>query len=97
MHTHTHIHTHIDTYTHKNSHTSRGAQTHIHIVYTSLSELLRVILMCSCFLFRYPKLAAKQRESNTAGNDIFAKFSAYVKNTRPQNNAGVCACVCISH
>ncbi|XP_046886857.1 chloride intracellular channel protein 5a [Hypomesus transpacificus] len=36
---------------------------------------------------RYPKLAAKQRESNTAGNDIFAKFSAYVKNTKPQNNA----------
>uniref|UniRef100_A0A8C6SDF5 Chloride intracellular channel protein n=1 Tax=Neogobius melanostomus TaxID=47308 RepID=A0A8C6SDF5_9GOBI len=31
---------------------------------------------------KYPKLAARNRESNTAGNDIFAKFSAYVKNTR---------------
>ncbi|XP_056284093.1 chloride intracellular channel protein 5b isoform X3 [Pseudoliparis swirei] len=36
---------------------------------------------------RYPKLAAKQRESNTAGNDIFAKFSAYIKNTKPEGNA----------
>ncbi|XP_070786450.1 chloride intracellular channel protein 5a isoform X3 [Enoplosus armatus] len=35
---------------------------------------------------KYPKLAASNRESNTAGNDIFAKFSAYVKNTRPDKN-----------
>ncbi|XP_071764540.1 chloride intracellular channel protein 5a isoform X1 [Centroberyx gerrardi] len=35
---------------------------------------------------KYPKLAAKNRESNTAGNDIFAKFSAYVKNTKPEKN-----------
>lgn len=39
-------------------------------------------------LLRYPKLAAKQRESNTAGNDIFAKFSAYIKNTKPEANSG---------
>uniref|UniRef100_A0A665VP73 Chloride intracellular channel protein 5-like n=1 Tax=Echeneis naucrates TaxID=173247 RepID=A0A665VP73_ECHNA len=37
---------------------------------------------------KYPKLAAKQRESNTAGNDIFAKFSAYIKNTKLEANAG---------
>uniref|UniRef100_A0A3B4ATM0 Chloride intracellular channel protein n=1 Tax=Periophthalmus magnuspinnatus TaxID=409849 RepID=A0A3B4ATM0_9GOBI len=36
---------------------------------------------------KYPKLAARQRESNTAGNDIFAKFSAYIKNTKPEANA----------
>ncbi|KAJ7991063.1 hypothetical protein DPEC_G00293350 [Dallia pectoralis] len=36
---------------------------------------------------RYPKLAAKNRESNIAGNDIFARFSAYIKNTRPENHA----------
>lgn len=36
---------------------------------------------------RYPKLAAKNKESNTAGNDIFAKFSAYIKNTNPGANA----------
>ncbi|XP_034554827.1 chloride intracellular channel protein 5b [Notolabrus celidotus] len=36
---------------------------------------------------KYPKLAAKHRESNTAGNDIFAKFSAYIKNTKPEANA----------
>uniref|UniRef100_A0A3Q0SRU6 Chloride intracellular channel protein n=1 Tax=Amphilophus citrinellus TaxID=61819 RepID=A0A3Q0SRU6_AMPCI len=35
---------------------------------------------------KYPKLAAKNRESNIAGNDIFARFSAYVKNTRPDKN-----------
>uniref|UniRef100_A0A8D0CGX5 Chloride intracellular channel protein n=1 Tax=Scleropages formosus TaxID=113540 RepID=A0A8D0CGX5_SCLFO len=38
---------------------------------------------------KYPKLAAKQKESNTAGNDIFAKFSAYIKNTKPEANAGL--------
>ncbi|XP_070781733.1 chloride intracellular channel protein 5b isoform X1 [Enoplosus armatus] len=38
---------------------------------------------------KYPKLGAKQRESNTAGNDIFAKFSAYIKNTKPEANAGL--------
>lgn len=38
---------------------------------------------------KYPKLAAKNRESNIAGNDIFARFSAYVKNTRPDKNRGL--------
>ncbi|XP_056419897.1 chloride intracellular channel protein 5 isoform X1 [Hyla sarda] len=36
---------------------------------------------------RYPKLAAKHRESNAAGIDIFSKFSAYIKNTKHQDNA----------
>ncbi|XP_073761137.1 chloride intracellular channel protein 5 isoform X3 [Callorhinus ursinus] len=36
---------------------------------------------------KYPKLAAKHRESNMAGIDIFSKFSAYIKNTKQQNNA----------
>ncbi|XP_051783172.1 trichohyalin isoform X1 [Erpetoichthys calabaricus] len=31
---------------------------------------------------KYPKLTATHPESNSAGNDVFAKFSAYVKNTR---------------
>ncbi|XP_051731678.1 chloride intracellular channel protein 5b isoform X1 [Ctenopharyngodon idella] len=35
---------------------------------------------------KYPKLAARNRESNTAGNDIFAKFSAFIKNTKPDAN-----------
>uniref|UniRef100_A0A8C6SIU3 Chloride intracellular channel protein n=1 Tax=Neogobius melanostomus TaxID=47308 RepID=A0A8C6SIU3_9GOBI len=35
----------------------------------------------------YPKLAARQRESNMAGNDIFAKFSAFIKNTKQEANA----------
>ncbi|XP_075449926.1 chloride intracellular channel protein 6 isoform X1 [Ascaphus truei] len=31
---------------------------------------------------RYPKLGTKHPESNSAGNDVFAKFSAYIKNPR---------------
>ncbi|MED6244487.1 hypothetical protein ATANTOWER_013064 [Ataeniobius toweri] len=31
---------------------------------------------------RYPRLAPKHLEANTAGIDIFAKFSAYIKNPR---------------
>ncbi|XP_063298127.1 chloride intracellular channel protein 5 isoform X1 [Pelobates fuscus] len=38
---------------------------------------------------RYPKLAAKHRESNTAGIDIFSKFSAYIKNTKQQDNTAL--------
>lgn len=51
----------------------------------------------SVSLLRYPKLAAKQRESNTAGNDIFAKFSAYIKNTKPEANAGGLLTLCHLH
>ncbi|KAM9835794.1 chloride intracellular channel protein 4 [Aulostomus maculatus] len=35
---------------------------------------------------RYPKLASKHPEANTAGIDIFAKFSAYIKNPRKDTN-----------
>uniref|UniRef100_A0A8C5QUW8 Chloride intracellular channel protein n=1 Tax=Leptobrachium leishanense TaxID=445787 RepID=A0A8C5QUW8_9ANUR len=35
---------------------------------------------------KYPKLAAKNPESNTAGQDVFAKFSAYIKNSNPTAN-----------
>ncbi|KAM3585041.1 uncharacterized protein V6R79_005906 [Siganus canaliculatus] len=35
---------------------------------------------------KYPRLAARNRSSNTAGNDVFAKFSAYVKNTSPDKH-----------
>ncbi|XP_020376008.2 chloride intracellular channel protein 4-like [Rhincodon typus] len=34
----------------------------------------------------YMKLGTKHPESNTAGNDIFAKFSAYIKNSKPEAN-----------
>uniref|UniRef100_A0A8C5MCD4 Chloride intracellular channel 6 n=1 Tax=Leptobrachium leishanense TaxID=445787 RepID=A0A8C5MCD4_9ANUR len=37
-------------------------------------------------LKRYPKLAPKHPESNSAGNDVFAKFSAYIKNPRKDLN-----------
>lgn len=37
---------------------------------------------------RYIKLAARHPESNTAGMDIFAKFSAFIKNPRPDANEG---------
>nr|XP_056712907.1 chloride intracellular channel protein 5 [Euleptes europaea] len=38
---------------------------------------------------KYPKLVAKHRESNSAGIDIFSKFSAYIKNTKQQDNASL--------
>ncbi len=39
-------------------------------------------------LYRYIKLGARHPESNTAGMDIFAKFSAYIKNSKPDANEG---------
>lgn len=42
-----------------------------------------------CFLLsRYLKLSPKHPESYTAGMDIFAKFSAFIKNSRPEANEG---------
>ncbi|XP_041421026.1 chloride intracellular channel protein 5 isoform X2 [Xenopus laevis] len=38
---------------------------------------------------RYPRLAAKHRESNSAGIDVFSRFSAYIKNTKQQDNAAL--------
>ncbi|KAM4538264.1 uncharacterized protein V3H82_023972 [Fundulus diaphanus] len=35
---------------------------------------------------RYPRLAPKHREANTAGIDIFAKFSAYIKNPKRETH-----------
>uniref|UniRef100_A0A8D0HJC2 Chloride intracellular channel 4 n=1 Tax=Sphenodon punctatus TaxID=8508 RepID=A0A8D0HJC2_SPHPU len=35
---------------------------------------------------KYSKLSPKHPESNTAGMDIFAKFSAFIKNSRPETN-----------
>ncbi|KAJ8003854.1 hypothetical protein DPEC_G00152730 [Dallia pectoralis] len=35
---------------------------------------------------RYPKLATTHPKSNTAGIDVFAKFSAYIKNSRKDIN-----------
>uniref|UniRef100_A0A3Q4HBY9 Chloride intracellular channel 4 n=1 Tax=Neolamprologus brichardi TaxID=32507 RepID=A0A3Q4HBY9_NEOBR len=37
---------------------------------------------------KYIKLGARHPESNTAGMDIFAKFSAYIKNSKPDGNEG---------
>ncbi len=36
--------------------------------------------------YRYPKLCCRYKESNTAGDDIFHKFSAYIKNPNPGLN-----------
>ena len=35
---------------------------------------------------KYPKLACKHAQSNTAGNDVFAKFSAFIKFTGNKND-----------
>lgn len=47
-----------------------------------------MLLIYHCCFLRYPKLAAKHPESNTAGIDVFAKFSAYIKNPRKEANDG---------
>lgn len=36
-----------------------------------------------------PRLAARNPESNTAGVDVFSKFSAYIKNSNPQMNTNL--------
>ena len=38
---------------------------------------------------KYLKLSPEHPESNTVGMDIFAKFSAYIKNSSPEANAAV--------
>lgn len=48
----------------------------------TVSEVLFLISL----LIRYPRLAARNPESNTAGMDVFSKFSAYIKNSNPQAN-----------
>ncbi|XP_038202123.1 chloride intracellular channel protein 6 [Arvicola amphibius] len=35
---------------------------------------------------RHPKLGTQHPESNSAGNDVFAKFSAFIKNTKKDAN-----------
>lgn len=42
----------------------------------------------NCCALRYSKLGARHPESNTAGMDIFAKFSAFIKNSKPDANEG---------
>lgn len=39
-------------------------------------------------IISYPRLAPKHPEANTAGIDVFAKFSAYIKNPRKDTNDG---------
>lgn len=57
-----------------------------HFLLTCLRGLLHYLKLI--YFFRYPKLAAKHPESNTAGIDVFAKFSAYIKNPRKEANEG---------
>uniref|UniRef100_A0A8C2V931 Chloride intracellular channel 3 n=1 Tax=Chinchilla lanigera TaxID=34839 RepID=A0A8C2V931_CHILA len=39
----------------------------------------------------FPSLAPRYPESNTAGNDVFHKFSAFIKNPAPAQDDTVCA------
>lgn len=46
-------------------------------------------LICDTLILnfsRYPKLGTQHAESNSAGNDVFAKFSAFIKNTKKDAN-----------
>ncbi|XP_037678044.1 chloride intracellular channel protein 4-like isoform X2 [Choloepus didactylus] len=42
---------------------------------------------------KYLKLSLKHPESNTAGMDIFTKFSAYIKNSKPEANETLERCL----
>lgn len=55
-----------------------------------------VTSFCLSGLLRYPKLAPKHPESNSAGNDVFAKFSAFIKNPRKDANESKCCSPVIS-
>ncbi|KAL7986354.1 hypothetical protein Chor_011520 [Crotalus horridus] len=59
--------------------------TEVHTDTNKIEEFLEEVLCPP----KYPKLAANNPESNTAGLDIFAKFSAYIKNSNPSLNAKV--------
>ncbi|KAM9061698.1 chloride intracellular channel protein 1 [Sarcophilus harrisii] len=59
--------------------------TEVHTDTNKIEEFLEEVLNPP----RYPKLAAKNPESNTAGLDVFAKFSAYIKNSNPALNANL--------
>lgn len=39
---------------------------------------------------RYPKLGTQHPESNSAGDDVFAKFSAFIKNTKKDAHESEC-------
>ncbi|XP_010608180.1 chloride intracellular channel protein 1 isoform X1 [Fukomys damarensis] len=56
--------------------------TEVHTDTNKIEEFLEAMLCPP----RYPKLAALNPESNTAGLDVFAKFSAYIKNSNPALN-----------
>uniref|UniRef100_A0A2K5RC66 Chloride intracellular channel protein 1 n=1 Tax=Cebus imitator TaxID=2715852 RepID=A0A2K5RC66_CEBIM len=56
--------------------------TEVHTDTNKIEEFLEAVLCPP----RYPKLAALNPESNTAGLDVFAKFSAYIKNSNPALN-----------
>lgn len=51
--------------------------------------LTPILLICDTPILnfsRYPKLGTQHPESNSAGNDVFAKFSAFIKNTKKDAN-----------
>ena len=50
---------------------------------TNKTEEFLEVVLCPP---RYPKLAALNPGSNTAGLDIFARFSAYIENSNPALN-----------
>ncbi|KAH0630447.1 hypothetical protein JD844_013481 [Phrynosoma platyrhinos] len=59
--------------------------TEVHTDTNKIEEFLEEVLCPP----KYPKLAARNPESNTAGLDVFAKFSAYIKNSNPALDANL--------
>ena len=60
------------------------------LVYLVFFSSLKRIDYSTCFSLngRFPKLCCRYKESNGTGEDIFRKFSAYIKNSDPRKNGG---------
>lgn len=63
-------------------------QAHIERHVFAMGSRVEVNFKFLHFVSRYPRLAPKHLEANTAGIDIFAKFSAYIKNSRKDTTDG---------
>lgn len=59
-----------------------------HIIKCQDAQEASIFMGLKSCVSSYPRLAPKHPESNTAGIDVFAKFSAYIKNPRKDTNEG---------
>lgn len=71
-----------------NHHIRETTHLTLHQLFVDTLWHLTVFTLLCVFNISYPRLAPKHAEANTAGIDVFAKFSAYIKNQRKDTNEG---------